>query len=105
KGDAGAPGPAGPAGSRGATGATGPMGPMGPTGPQGPAGQSVPSGTVVMLDTSLPIPSGYVLIGTVSVDVKLSSTTTGLSVKNGAGPNGGDNNGMKHVTMNLLRKQ
>ena len=83
----------------------GPTGLQGPMGPQGPTGQSVPSGTVIMLDASMPIPSGYVLLGTVSVDVKLSgATVTGLGAKNGAAPTGGGN-GMKHVTMTLLRKQ
>jgi hypothetical protein len=58
-----------------------------------------------MLDASMPVPSGYVVIGTVSVDVKTSTATvTGLATKNGAGTNT-TNNGMKHVTMNLLRKQ
>jgi len=77
------------------------VGPAGPQGPTGPAGQSVPSGTVIMIDASMPIPTGYVLIGTVSVDVKLAGAVGGVSVKNGSV----NDNGTKHVTMNLLRKQ
>ena len=54
-----------------------------------------------MIDASMPIPTGYVLIGTVSVDVKLAGAVGGVSVKNGSV----NDNGTKHVTMNLLRKQ
>ena len=57
-----------------------------------------------MLDAAMPVPAGYEVIGTVSVDVRLADTTTVLTTKNGAATNGGSN-GMKHVTMNLLRKQ
>jgi len=55
-----------------------------------------------MLDASAAIPSGYQLLGTVSVDVKLAAGTAAMvTTANG----GGNDKGTKHVTMNLLRKQ
>ena len=96
-GPAGALGPVGPMGAAGATGAAGPKGDVGPQGPAGPAGlqgpagpqgavgQSVPAGTLVFLDVAAPIPDGYALIGTVSVDVKLAGATGALTVTNGGG--------------------
>jgi len=95
-------GPMGPAGPMGPMGPVGASGPAGPAGPQGPAGQSVPAGTIIMLDASAPIPNGYQLLGTVSVDVKLAAGTAAMvTTANG----GGNDKGTKHVTMNLLRKQ
>jgi hypothetical protein len=55
-----------------------------------------------MLDVAMPVPTGYELIGTLSVDIKLAGTPTGaLTTTNG----GSNDKGTKHVTMNLLRKQ
>jgi hypothetical protein len=59
----------------------------------------VPPGTVIFLDVSTPIPDGYVLIGTVSVDVKLAGATS-LTTGNG----GSNLNGTKHVTLNVFQK-
>ena len=99
-GAAGATGAAGPKGDVGPQGPAGPAGLQGPAGPQGAVGQSVPAGTLVFLDVAAPIPDGYALIGTVSVDVKLAGATGALTVTNG----GGSSNGTKHVTLNLLKK-
>lgn len=82
EGAAGAPGPAGPIGPQGPEGAPGAQGPAGATGPQGPAGpQGVPgpqgavgpagpqgpglfSGSMVMVPVGMPVPAGYVFVGT-----------------------------------------
>jgi len=93
-------GAAGPKGEAGAQGPLGPAGPQGPVGAQGPAGPGVPPGTLVFLDAGAPIPDGYSLIGTVSVDVKLVGPMGALTPTNG----GGNSNGTKHVTLNLLKK-
>ena len=61
----------------------------------------MPSGTIIFLDAALPVPDGYTLIGTVSVDVKLAGAATALTATNG----GGSSNGTKHVTLNMFRKQ
>ena len=57
-----------------------------------------------MLDAATTIPTGYQLLGTVSVDVKLAAGTTATVTKTNGGGNDNDK-GTKHVTMNLLRKQ
>jgi len=67
---------------------------------QGPASPSVPAGTIIFLDASMPVPDGYMLIGTVSVDVKLAGANMALTATNG----GGNSNGTKHVTLNMFRK-
>jgi hypothetical protein len=63
----------------------------------------VPAGTIIMLDVAMPVPAGYELLGTVSVDMKLSGTATAAALTTTNG--GGNDKGTKHVTMNLLRKQ
>lgn len=63
-------GPIGPAGAVGPQGPTGPIGPQGAEGPQGPAGPAGPqgaglfSGSLVMVPSGTPVPSGYVFVGT-----------------------------------------
>ncbi len=73
-------------------------------GPQGPAGTSAPAGTIIFLDVSMSAPSGYSLIGTVSVEVKVDERTLPTSARGALPVSNGNGHGAKHVTLNMFRK-
>lgn len=76
EGQVGPTGPPGPPGADGAPGPQGDPGPAGPPGPRGPAGSDafVPSGTVVMIENGGPPLSGFTVIGSAILPVRLPNS-------------------------------